>query len=154
VGLILQAAEAYNITVGGGPKYNVPSGNFNIDLSSSTPSQNLTSYTTAAICGADDFNDDHVTVKDIFNIIVNITREITPTCGFLIVGAYPFVLLTRPDSSRNHLGWDWVRPRGRISRGHILTAAFSATLRMDGRSVLLSDFPHSVISGPSIQYWS
>ena len=82
VGSILQAAEAYNITVGEGFKYHVPSGNFTFDIPSIVSSQNLTSYTQAAIAGADNFNDDNVTVKDVFDIIVNVTRQVTPTCEF------------------------------------------------------------------------
>jgi hypothetical protein len=95
--LILQAAEAHNITVGGGSQYNVPSGNFTFNLPSvPATSESLTSYTQAAICGADNFNDDDVIVRDVFDTIVDITREITPTCEFPIVHSYPFVSLTRP----------------------------------------------------------
>jgi hypothetical protein len=95
--LILQAAEAHNITVGGGSKYNVPSGNFTTNLPSvPTTSQNLTSYALAAIAGADNFNDDNVIVRDVFDIIVDVTREVTPTCEFPIVRSCLCVPLTHP----------------------------------------------------------
>jgi hypothetical protein len=113
VGLILQAAEAHNVTIGGGIKYNIPPGNFTPGTSP-TPPQNLTSYALAAIIGADNFNDDNVTVKDVFDIIVDVTRDITPTCGFPIARSYLFVWLTHPESSRNYLGCR-VRASGGIS---------------------------------------
>ena len=117
VGAILQAAEAHNITIDGGINYNVPSGNFTIHIPSETgtvTSQNLTSYTQVAIVGADDLDDDNVTVKDVFDVIVDITREVTPTCEFPVVRSHLFVLLTRPGSSRNLLG-SWVRAGRRTS---------------------------------------
>ena len=82
-GLVLQAAQVHNVTVPGGHKYNVPSGNIAIDQI--PPSQdgsvsNLTSYTTAAISGADDFVDSKIIIDDVFDIIVNTAREVTPTC--------------------------------------------------------------------------
>ena len=87
--LILQAAEAHNITVGGGSKYNVPSGDFTTNLPNvPATSQNLTSYALAAIAGADNFNDDNVIARDVFDIIVDVTREVTPTCEFPIVRPY------------------------------------------------------------------
>ena len=84
-GLVLQAAQVHNVTVPGGHKYNVPSGNIAIDQI--PPSQdgsvsNLTSYTTAVISGADDFVDSKIIIEDVFDIIVNTTREVTPTCMF------------------------------------------------------------------------
>jgi hypothetical protein len=111
VGTILQAAEAYNITLGGGIKYNVPSRNFTINIPSQTgtvTSQNLTSYTQVAIVGADDLDDGNVTVKDVFDVIVDTTREVTPTCELPIVRSHLFILLTRPGSSWSLLG-SWVR---------------------------------------------
>ena len=95
VALVLQIAQAHNVTVSGCHKYNVPSGNIT-DLSSSTqPSaSSLTSYSLAAITGADDFRDNRTTIKDLFDTIVYNTRKITPTCTFPIVGLYPFVSLT------------------------------------------------------------
>jgi hypothetical protein len=101
-GLILQAAEAHNITVGGGSKYNVPSGN--LTLPSVPVTQNLTSYSLSAIAGADNLDDDSVTVRDVFDTIVDITREITPTCEFPVVRSYLFILLTRP---QNQVGTVW-----------------------------------------------
>ena len=108
---ILQTAQANNVTIGGGVKYNVPSGQATIDetfLSGAAVPQNSTSYSVVAISGADNFNDDDVTIKDLFDAVVNITREITPTCEFPVICLYPLVPLTRPDpSSRNHLE-SWV----------------------------------------------
>ena len=87
VAVILQTAQAHNVTVPGGAKYNVPSGNITADLTMPTqpgagPRSNLTSYSTAAIVGADDYKDSQVTIKDLFDIIVQNTREVTPTCMF------------------------------------------------------------------------
>ena len=152
VGLILQAAEAYNITLGGGIKYNIPSVNFTFETGPAPP-QNLTSYALAAIVGADNFNDDNVTIRDVFDIIVDVTREVTPTCEFSTARSYLFVLLTRPISSRNHLV-SWVRASGDIYSGQILTTARSVTIRMDGLSVLLSAFPRSALRSSSTRSWS
>ena len=86
VGLILQTAEAYNIIVGGGSKYSVPSGN--LTFPSVPATQNLTSYALSAIAGADDLDDDSVTVREAFGTIVDITREITLTCEFPVVRSF------------------------------------------------------------------
>ena len=96
VALILQTAQAYNITIDGGAKYNVPSTvdmSFLNDIGAAAPA-NLTSYSVDAISGADTLVDDSVTIKDVFDVIVNITREVTPTCGSSTVRSYPLVLLT------------------------------------------------------------
>ena len=77
VALVLQASQALNITLPGGQKYNVPSGNISIG---DTIPLTLVSYSQAAISGADDFADGGVTAKDLFDVIVNNTREVTPTC--------------------------------------------------------------------------
>lgn len=89
VAFVLQASKAHNVTVDGGAKYSVPSGEFAIDestfgafLSDVPPSRDLTSYALTAISGADNFNDDETTIGDVFNLIVNNTREVTPTCRF------------------------------------------------------------------------
>ena len=91
VAFILQASKAHNVTIDGGAKYNVPSGEVTIEktifgsFSNRTgddSSQNLTSYALTAISGADDFDDDNTTIRDLFDIIVNNTREISPTCKF------------------------------------------------------------------------
>ena len=114
VALVLQIAQAHNVTIPGCQKYNVPSGNIT-DPSSSTQSStsNLTSYSAAAITGADDFADNQTTIKDLFDTIVYNTRKITPTCKFPIVGSYPFVSLTPSESSRIRLA-SWVRAGGNI----------------------------------------
>ena len=105
VGFILQTAQAHNITIDGGARYNVPPGEFTI--SSDAPSSNLTSYTAVAIGGADDFSDGDVTIKDVFDVIVNNTREVTATCELFAIRLHLFVLLTRPGLSRNRLDY-WV----------------------------------------------
>ena len=87
VAAILQLAQDHNVTLSGGAKYNVPSGDFSIDkilLSAigAAPPQNLTSYALAAISGADNFNDDSVVIKDLFDVIVSNTRQVTASCKF------------------------------------------------------------------------
>lgn len=81
VGYVLQTAQAHNITIDGGAKYNVLPGNFTI-IEGTGDAQNLASYALTAISGADDFSDDDTTVKDLFDAIVSTTREVTPTCKF------------------------------------------------------------------------
>jgi len=90
VGFILQTAQAHNVTIPGGQKYNVPSGNFTIDEAllsqiGAIPSPNLTSYTPQAIAGADDFNDGNTAIRDVFDMIVKNTQEVTPTCEFRVI---------------------------------------------------------------------
>jgi len=92
--LVLQTAKANNVTLSGGLKYNVPSKNLSVDgalLSSigAAPSQGLTSYALEAISGADNFNDDGVTIRDLFDAIVSVTRTVTPSCTFPIPYPYP-----------------------------------------------------------------
>lgn len=87
VGFVLQTSKAYNITIDGGAKYHVPPEEIAIDTSSlggtgDTSSQNLTSYTMAAIAGVDNFSDGILTIKEVFDIIVDTTREVTPACRF------------------------------------------------------------------------
>ena len=82
--LVLQTAQANNVTIPGGKTYNVPEG-FAIDktllsLDGASPVQGLTPYSLAAISGADDFGDSNTKIKDMFDIIVEITRSVTPTC--------------------------------------------------------------------------
>ena len=123
VAVVLQTAQVHNITVPGGDKYNVPSVNITNPTGpvdpGTIPASNLTSYTTAAISGADDFRDDKTTIKGVFDIIVQTTRKVTPTCMFLIVGSCMFVPLTlfRP----NQVGTVW-------SLGYVHEGAFSEEL--------------------------
>jgi hypothetical protein len=108
VALVLQAAQALNITVPEGKKYNVPSGNFTFGYTGNTSSlASLTSYTEVAISGADDFSDDGVTIKDVFDLIVSNTREVTPTCTSLRYPVHLPISPNRPRSSRHHLA-AWV----------------------------------------------
>jgi hypothetical protein len=114
VALALQASQALNITVPGGKKYNIPTGNITLNTSGDSPAPTLVSYSQAAIAGADDFVDGGVTIKDVFDIIVSNTREVTPTCEFSPPLGL-FVALTHHQSSRNCLV-TWVCEEGLISR--------------------------------------
>jgi len=101
--LVLQAAETYKVThtIEGGRKYNVPSENIAFD---DPPSDQvpLTSYSQVAIAGADDFSDDDTTVEDLFDDIVGVTREVSPTCEIFSYSFMSILLLRNPESSRNH----------------------------------------------------
>ena len=84
VGLILQTAAAHNVTLGGDVGFDVPSERFALDKSrvggnGAAPGA-LKSYSTAAIAGADNFSDDGATISDVFDLIVENTRKVTPTC--------------------------------------------------------------------------
>lgn len=79
----LQAAQTLNIPIPGGRKYNVPT--VNITISSEEPPTSPSSYSQMAIAGADDFVDGDVTIKDVFDVIVSNTRELTPACKFSLV---------------------------------------------------------------------
>lgn len=123
VAFVLQASKAHNVTVDGGAKYSVPSEEVAIDdpafeaiLNGDPSSRNLTSHALAAISGADNFNDDETTITDVFDLIVNNTREVTPTCKFtLFTHIYSSsYLLTCPESSRNCLD-SWVRAKRKFS---------------------------------------
>ena len=83
IAITLKAGESLNIPTPGGRKYNVPTTGTNPGLTP-PPITALTSYSQVAISGADDFVDDSVTIKDVFDIIVSNTRDITPTCEFSI----------------------------------------------------------------------
>ena len=93
---LLQLAQAQNVPVPGGRHYTLPSENISypIPLDAISP-PDLTSYTWVAISGADDFGDSRTTIKDIFDIIVETTREVTPTCEFPVIRPRLFDLPTR-----------------------------------------------------------
>ena len=120
IGLILQTAAAHNVTLGGDTKFDVPSGKFALDKSrlggSGAAPGGLISYSSVAIAGADNFNDDSVTISDVFDFIVENTRQVTPTCELSVVRLYPFVLPTHPKSSRHRLD-PWVCARTTVSEG-------------------------------------
>jgi hypothetical protein len=80
---ILQAAQALNITYSNNRTYDIPSGTTKFSVFGSNPAQNLTDHAFDAIVGADDFVDteNNVVMKDVLDEIVNITQNITPTCG-------------------------------------------------------------------------
>ena len=103
VAAVLQLAQEHNVTLSGGAKYSVPSGNFSFDKTllstiGAAPPQNLTSYALAAISGADNFNDDSVTIKNVFDVVVSNTRQVTPSCEFLVT--YPLVPVRFADTPR------------------------------------------------------
>jgi len=149
---ILQTAQAHNITIDGSGKYNVPSEKITIDVSVFESSQNLTSYATAAISGADDFNDDNTTIKDMFDMVVNNTREVTPTCEFSLFTLICSFHLPGP----NQVGtvWSLGYVQGEAFSEGILTVTSSVTLCMDGQFEVLSDSPHSVLSSSRTQFSS
>jgi len=101
--LVLQAAETYNVThtIDGGRKYNVPSENITID-DPPLYQVSLTSYSQAAIAGADDFSDDDATIEDLFDDIVAVTRKVSPTCEIFYHSFLSILLLSNPKSSRSH----------------------------------------------------
>jgi len=114
---LLRAAQAHNVTIPGGNEYNVPPGVSTIDKTllsqnGAAPIPGLTSYSVVAISGADDFGDSNTKIKDVFDTIVETTRQITPTCESPIIRSYPSDSLIRPHSSRNYLG-AWVCASGR-----------------------------------------
>lgn len=149
---ILQTAQAHNITIDGSGKYNVPSEKITLDTSAFESSQNLTSYATAAISGADDFNDDNTTIKDMFDMVVNNTRETVPTCEFsLFTHTCPFRL---PGPNQVGTIWSLGYVQGEAFSEYILTITSSVTICMDGQSVVLSGSPHSVLSSSRIQFSS
>ena len=103
VAFALQAAQARNLTIDGGAKYNVPSGNF--FAQNLLPSEtdviplNSATYSSVAIFGADDFDDDNTTIKDLFDIIVKTTRQVIPSCKFHSVGSYTLFIDLPPSQS-------------------------------------------------------
>ena len=96
VGLILQASQALNIPIPGGKKYNIPTGNVTLGSDDASPAPSLVSYSQTAIAGADDFVDSGVTIKDVFDVIVSNTRDVTPTCRFSVATSRSFISLTCP----------------------------------------------------------
>ena len=103
VAFILQASRAHNIKIGGGRKYNVPSEEITVDKLAFGPSQpGLKSYVQEAVFGADDFKDVNTTVKEVFDIVVNTTREFAPTCelSFSLISVR-FSYLARIESDRS-----------------------------------------------------
>ena len=94
VALILQASQAYNVTIPGCRKYNVPGGNITTDDTVENSYPIRVSYSQAAIAGADNFNDTSATIRDIFDIFVENTRELTPTCVFITIRPTWFISLT------------------------------------------------------------
>ena len=152
VAFILQASQAHNITIDGGAKYNVPSGNIVIDRMGNTSPPNLTSYTPAAVIGADDFNDDDATIRGGFDLIVNITRQVTPACTFLDSLSSIFLSLTFAKSSRNCMGpWVWIRV---MFRGCFLMKMSTGSIHIDGPPARLNASPSSPLSNSRTQFSS
>ena len=101
----LQLAQAQNIPVPGGRHYNLPSQNITHQIPPDAISPpGLTSYTWVAISGADDFGDGKTTIKDIFDIIVETTREVTATCESPVIIPCLFDLPTRPRTKLERSG--------------------------------------------------
>jgi len=143
--LVLQAAETYNVThtIGGGRKYNVPSENITFD----DPPLYLPSFTysQSAIAGADDFSDDDTTIEDLFDLIVSVTRKVTPTCEISHYSFMSILLLSNPESSRNRCGYDVCAP-GFIFGGPVLTTTTTITsviFRLNGRFAPSKGSPHT-----------
>jgi hypothetical protein len=117
VAFALQAAQARNLTIDGCAKYNIPSGNLSAQNPFPTETDviplNSTTYSPVAIFGADDFDDDNTTIKDVFDIIVKTTRQVIPSCKFLSAGSYA-IFVDTPPRSRDGLGC-WVCTRQGIS---------------------------------------
>ena len=84
--LIFQAAQALNLPYN--ETYYVPSETVNHSASlfvsgtSGNPAKNPTNYAFEAITGADNFVDieNHVVMKDVLDEIVDVARNVTPTC--------------------------------------------------------------------------
>lgn len=141
VALVLQASKALNITILGCEKYNIPTGNITLNDSGSNSPPTLVSYTSEAIVGADDFVDSGVTIKDVFDVIVSITRDTTPTCTFSATRPRSYALI------HHQLSWchlvAWVCTGATIFWRYHLTAFASATLRIIGPFARLSGFLHT-----------
>lgn len=131
VAFVLQASQVRGITIEGGAKYNVPSANITLIETGNPPPPDLTSYTGDATIGADDFNDDNVTITDLFDIVVDFTRRVTPTCAFLDNNPTPFLTDSLPIESG---------PSG-------------ISVLLDGPSVPLNGFPRLPLSRSKTQFW-
>jgi pimeloyl-ACP methyl ester carboxylesterase len=90
---IHKIARANNVTLEGGPVINIPPETSNTGrsllrrISGRAPGA-LVSYSSAAIAGADNFNDASATVSNVFDMIVENTRDITPTFGTVWADGY------------------------------------------------------------------
>lgn len=85
VARLFQAAQAHNIPLSDDKDivYHVPSGTVDFDASlmqSWPPPGTLRSFAFDAIVGADNNNDDTVTMKDVFDVIINTTKTVSPSC--------------------------------------------------------------------------
>jgi len=157
-GFILQTSQARNVTIDGADKYIVPSGDFTISESllrgiGALPPPNLTSYTPLAIGGADNFNDGDVTIKDVFDIIVKTTREVTPTCKSPAVSVHIYSF-TDPSRIKSEPSGVLGTYKKRHFLAYVLTIVSPVMTRMDGPSVLLNNFPHTPLGNSSTQFSS
>jgi hypothetical protein len=115
------SSQAHNTTISGGHKYNIPSGNITLEGPlKGEPRPNMTMYSEYAISGADDFSDGSVTVKEVFDFVVNTTREITPTCELSNVLKPAPLRCVDPcsRSSRSYLG-TWACGESTIPWGYL-----------------------------------
>ena len=91
VSLVLQAAQAHNVAIPGGRKYQVPSGNVTLEDPINAISAIRTSYSLNAISGADNFHDGSATIRDILDSVVETTRNVSSTCELPIIYLHPLV---------------------------------------------------------------
>lgn len=79
---LFQAAQAHNISVSDDKSviYHVPSDTIEFDPSLMWAGSPLGSFAFDAIIGADNNNDAGVTVKNVFDVVVNTIRTISPWC--------------------------------------------------------------------------
>jgi hypothetical protein len=153
VALALQTSQAHSIKIAGGRKYNVPSGNIALeDPFEGEPHPNVTTYSEYAISGAD-FSDGSATVKEVFDIVVKTTREITPTCE-LTGGLKPVPLRCVNPCSRSSRGYlvTWVCRESTIPGGYLLIPSSSALSRPFGQFVRLRNLPPTALSNSSTRF--
>jgi len=82
---IFQFAQAHNVSLSDDKSvvYHLPSQAIEFDPSlmwDGPPPGSLRSFAFDAIIGADSRDDEGVTMKDVFDVIVNTTQNITPSC--------------------------------------------------------------------------
>ena len=83
---LFQVAQAHSVSLSNdkGIVYHVPSETVEFDAylmwPGSAPPGTLRSFAFDAIIGADNTDDTAVTMKDVFDVIVNTTRKVSPSC--------------------------------------------------------------------------
>jgi len=160
VGSILQTAQLFNVATITG-KYNMPSETIGFEsslgLPGAGPSPNLTTYALTAISGADNFNDGSVTIKDVFDVVVSNTRNVTPTCELSVFRSRPFALLIliSHESKSEPSGASGTRQRVLFFVKMYSDNSFRpVTFRTLGPSDPLNRFPHSTLNHSRPQFSS